>query len=144
MPIQKSKRQAQKSEKHLAFPDALAPVTRKLSFAEITGNLLKRRSQISKRRQSFSASSAPVTRKLSFAEITGTDCLEPFPDCLSSTALEYSSPTVAVLSKKLLHLPEEQIRQVKMIPCSMWRQRAEETSREECSLHSQLSRRSLS
>ncbi|KAM1773939.1 hypothetical protein ACFX12_043372 [Malus domestica] len=28
-----------------------------------------------------------------------------------------------------------------MIPCSMWRQRAEETSREECSLHSQLSRR---
>ncbi|KAM1797982.1 hypothetical protein ACFX12_032102 [Malus domestica] len=71
MPIQKSKRQAQKSEKHLAFPDALAPVTRKLSFAEITGNLSKRRSQISKRRQSFSASSAPVTRKLSFAEITG-------------------------------------------------------------------------
>ncbi|KAM1250065.1 hypothetical protein ACFX2G_033347 [Malus domestica] len=72
------------------------------------------------------------------------------------------------------HLPGEQIRQVKMIPCSMWRQRAEETSREECSftvssaegvraeelkklphlpeetsreecsLHSQLSRRSLS
>ncbi|KAM1518066.1 hypothetical protein ACFX1Z_021070 [Malus domestica] len=53
MPIQKSKRQAQKSEKHLAFPDALAPVTRKLSFMEITGNLLKRQSQISKRRQSF-------------------------------------------------------------------------------------------
>ncbi|KAM1056467.1 hypothetical protein ACFX13_030614 [Malus domestica] len=47
--IQKSKRQAQKSEKHLAFPDASAPVTRKLSFAEITGNLSKRRSQISKR-----------------------------------------------------------------------------------------------
>ena len=70
-PIQKSKRPAQKSEKHLAFPDALAPVTRKLSFAEITGNLLKRQSQISKRRQSFSASSAPVTHKLSFAEITG-------------------------------------------------------------------------
>ncbi|KAM1772307.1 hypothetical protein FF2_046296 [Malus domestica] len=55
--IQKSKRQAQKSEKHLAFPDASAPVTRKLSFAEITGNLSKRRSQMSKRRQSFSASS---------------------------------------------------------------------------------------
>ncbi|KAM2112044.1 hypothetical protein TB2_013084 [Malus domestica] len=71
MPIQKSKGQAQKSEKHLAFPDALAPVTRKLSFVEIMGNLLKRQSQISKRRQSFSASSAPVTRKLSFAEITG-------------------------------------------------------------------------
>ncbi|KAM2913154.1 hypothetical protein COP2_043839 [Malus domestica] len=53
MPIQKSKRQSQKSEKHLAFPDALAPVTSKLSFAEITGNLSKRRSQISKRRQSF-------------------------------------------------------------------------------------------
>ncbi|KAM2887262.1 hypothetical protein FF1_011163 [Malus domestica] len=48
MPIQKSKRHAQKSEKHLAFPDALAPVTRKFSFAEITGNLLKRQSQISK------------------------------------------------------------------------------------------------
>ncbi|KAM1826735.1 hypothetical protein ACFX13_026055 [Malus domestica] len=62
MPIQKSKRQAQKSEKHLAFPEALAPVTRKLSFAEITGNLSKRRSQISKRRQSFSASSAPVAQ----------------------------------------------------------------------------------
>ncbi|KAM1198592.1 hypothetical protein ACFX13_010165 [Malus domestica] len=51
--IQKSKRQAQKSEKHLAFPDASTPVTRKLSFAEITGNLLKHQSQISKRRQSF-------------------------------------------------------------------------------------------
>ncbi|KAM2480983.1 hypothetical protein PS1_004542 [Malus domestica] len=105
--IQKSKRQAQKSEKHLAFPDASAPVTRKLSFAKITGNLSKRRSQISKRRQSFSATSAPITRKLSFAEITGTDCLEPFPDCLPSTALEYSSPTAAVLPKKLPHLPEE-------------------------------------
>ncbi|KAM1019297.1 hypothetical protein ACFX2C_040820 [Malus domestica] len=68
MPIQKLKRQAQKSEKHLAFPDALAPVTHKLSFAEITGNLLKRQSQISKKRQSFSASSAPVTHKLSFAK----------------------------------------------------------------------------
>ncbi|KAM2412460.1 hypothetical protein ACFXTH_030695 [Malus domestica] len=45
--------EAQKSERHLAFPDALAPVTRKLSFAKITGNLLKRQSQISKRRQSF-------------------------------------------------------------------------------------------
>ena len=45
---------------------------------------------------------------------------------------------------RMPHLPGEQIRQVKMIPCSMWRQRAEETSREECSLHSQLSRRSLS
>ncbi|KAM1295940.1 hypothetical protein ACFX1Q_016625 [Malus domestica] len=70
-PIQKSKRKTQKSDKHLAFPDALAPVTRKLTFAKITGNLLKCQSQISKRRQSFSASSAPVTRKLSFAEITG-------------------------------------------------------------------------
>ncbi|KAM2757359.1 hypothetical protein PS2_019118 [Malus domestica] len=39
------------------------------------------------------------------------------------------------------HFPGEQIRQVKMIPCSMWRQRVEETSKEECSLHSQLSRR---
>ncbi|KAM2710911.1 hypothetical protein EV2_048432 [Malus domestica] len=53
--IKKSKRQARKSEKHLAFPDASAPITRKLSFAEITGNLLKRQSQISKRRQSFSS-----------------------------------------------------------------------------------------
>ncbi|KAM1149099.1 hypothetical protein FF1_029675 [Malus domestica] len=53
MPIQKSKKQAQKSEKHLAFPALLAPVMRKLSFTEITGNLSKRRSQISKRRQSF-------------------------------------------------------------------------------------------
>ncbi|KAM2087342.1 hypothetical protein EV2_032444 [Malus domestica] len=47
---QKSKRQAQKSERHLAFPDALTPITRKLSLAEITGNLSKRQSQISKRR----------------------------------------------------------------------------------------------
>ncbi|KAM1282314.1 hypothetical protein ACFX2I_022774 [Malus domestica] len=69
--IKKSKRQAQKSERHLAFPDASVPITRKLSFAEITGNLSKRRSQISKRCQLFSASSALVTRKLSFAEITG-------------------------------------------------------------------------
>ncbi|KAM1634897.1 hypothetical protein ACFXTN_011775 [Malus domestica] len=162
MPIQKSKRQAQKSEKHLSFPDALTPVTRKLNFAEITGNLSKRQSQISKRRQSFSASSAPVTRKLSFAEITGnlskrrsqiskrrqsfsasstlvtcilslaeiTDNLSKISDEEESTAvLEYSSPTAAVLPKKLPHLPKEQIRQVKMIPCSMWRQRAEETSR---------------
>ncbi|KAM2685896.1 hypothetical protein EV2_008852 [Malus domestica] len=57
------------------------------------------------------------------------------------TTLEYSSPTTAVLPKKLPHLPEEQIRQVKMIPCSMWRQRAEGTSREKYGLHSQLSRR---
>ncbi|KAM2964855.1 hypothetical protein FF2_022599 [Malus domestica] len=35
------------------FSALSAPVTRKLSFAEITGNLLKRQSQISKRRQSF-------------------------------------------------------------------------------------------
>ncbi|KAM1151845.1 hypothetical protein ACFX19_035122 [Malus domestica] len=69
--IQKSKRQAQKSEKHLAFPDASAPITRKLSFAEITGNLSKRRSQISKRRQSFSAASSPVICTLNFAQITG-------------------------------------------------------------------------
>ncbi|KAM1111977.1 hypothetical protein ACFX2B_044283 [Malus domestica] len=45
--------EAQKSERHLAFPNALAPVTPKLNFAEITGNLLKRQSQISKMRQSF-------------------------------------------------------------------------------------------
>ena len=69
--IQKSKRQAQKSKKHLAFPDASAPVTRKLSFAEITGNLSKRQSQISKRRQSFLASSTPVICTLNFAQITG-------------------------------------------------------------------------
>ncbi|KAM1344941.1 hypothetical protein PS1_034576 [Malus domestica] len=79
-PIQKSKRQAQKSEKHRAFPNASAPVTRKLSFAEITGNLSKCQSQISKRHQSFSASSTPVTRKLSFAEITGNLSKAPIPD----------------------------------------------------------------
>ncbi|KAM1050360.1 hypothetical protein ACFX13_032841 [Malus domestica] len=48
-----------------------------------------------------------------------TDCLEPFPDCLPSTALEYSPSTAAVLLKKLPHLLGGQIRQVKMIPCSM-------------------------
>ncbi|KAM1750573.1 hypothetical protein ACFX11_008795 [Malus domestica] len=40
-------------EEALVFSALSAPVTRKLSFAEITGNLLKRQSQISKRRQSF-------------------------------------------------------------------------------------------
>ncbi|KAM1470882.1 hypothetical protein ACFX1Q_041363 [Malus domestica] len=59
-----------KSERHLVFPDASAPITRKLSFAEITGNLSKRRSQISKRRQSVSIASTPVTCTLSLAEIT--------------------------------------------------------------------------
>ncbi|KAM1400124.1 hypothetical protein TB2_026764 [Malus domestica] len=83
MPIQKSKRQAQKSEKHLAFPDALAPVTRKLSFAKITGNLSKRRSQISKRRQSFSASSTPITCTLSLMKIT--DNLSKISDKEEST-----------------------------------------------------------
>ncbi|KAM1721605.1 hypothetical protein ACFXTI_022860 [Malus domestica] len=63
--------EAQKSKRHLAFPDASAPVTRKLSFAEITGNLSKHRSQISKRRQSFSASSTPVICTLNFAQIMG-------------------------------------------------------------------------
>ncbi|KAM1983075.1 hypothetical protein ACFX16_011526 [Malus domestica] len=58
------------------------------------------------------------------------------------TALEYSPSTAAVLSKKLPHLLGGQIRQVKMIPCSMWRQGAEGTSREECGLHDQLSRMS--
>ncbi|KAM1506116.1 hypothetical protein ACFXTO_002021 [Malus domestica] len=69
-PIQKSKRQAQKSERYLAFPNASAPITRKLSFAEITGNSSKRRSQLSKKRQSSSAASTPVTCTLSLAEIT--------------------------------------------------------------------------
>ncbi|KAM1108162.1 hypothetical protein ACFX2B_004783 [Malus domestica] len=82
-PIQKSKRQAQKSERHLAFPDASAPVTRKLSFAEITGNLSKRRSQISKRRQFFLASSTPVTCTLSLAKIT--DNLSKISDKEEST-----------------------------------------------------------
>ncbi|KAM1262633.1 hypothetical protein ACFX2G_028352 [Malus domestica] len=121
--IQKSKRQAQKSEKHLAFPDVSAPVTRKLSVAEITGNLSKRQSQISKRRQSFSAESSPVICTLNFAQITG-NLSKIFGERESTTALEYSPSTAAVLSKKLPHLPEEQIRQVKMIPCSMWRQGA--------------------
>ncbi|KAM1778190.1 hypothetical protein ACFX12_039708 [Malus domestica] len=69
-PIQKSKRQAHKSERHLAFPDASTAITRKLSFAEITGNLSKRRSQISKKRRSFSTASTPVICTLNLAEIT--------------------------------------------------------------------------
>ncbi|KAM1556673.1 hypothetical protein ACFX15_039629 [Malus domestica] len=69
-PIQKSKRQAQKSKRHFAFLDMSAPITCKLSFAEIKGNLSKRRSQISKRRQSFSATSTPVMCTLSLAKIT--------------------------------------------------------------------------
>ncbi|KAM1363299.1 hypothetical protein ACFX2H_028009 [Malus domestica] len=82
-PIQKSKRQAQKSERHPAFPDASAPITRKLSFAEITGDLSKRRSQISRRRQSFPDTSAPVTCTLSLAEIT--DNLSKIADKEEST-----------------------------------------------------------
>ncbi|KAM2841138.1 hypothetical protein PS2_029437 [Malus domestica] len=151
MPIQKSKRQAQKSEKHLAFPALLAPVMRKLSFTEITGNLSKRRSQISKRRQSFQPlSSTLITCTLGLTKIT--DNLSKISDKEENThtepffisenafptkplrslsvpyslgylckpmtpkqkylispgiALEYSSPTAAVLPKKLPHLPEE-------------------------------------
>ncbi|KAM1467101.1 hypothetical protein ACFX2I_032244 [Malus domestica] len=52
------------------FSASSAPITRKLSFAKITGNLSKRQSQISKKRQSFSASSTPITRTLSLMKIT--------------------------------------------------------------------------
>ncbi|KAM1912030.1 hypothetical protein ACFX14_000133 [Malus domestica] len=75
--FQRSKRQAQKSKRHLlfqtcrhlshaesalrksravcrsAFPDVLASVTCRVSFAEITGSLSKRRFQISKRHLFF-------------------------------------------------------------------------------------------
>ncbi|KAM2893193.1 hypothetical protein FF1_008578 [Malus domestica] len=76
------------------------------------------------------------------------------------TTLEYSSPTTAVLPKKLPHLPEEQIRQKeqaeKNTVCTVNSAEGvrteeleklphlpEEISREECSMHSQLSRNSL-
>ncbi|KAM1012383.1 hypothetical protein ACFX2C_042637 [Malus domestica] len=54
--------------------------------------------------------------------------LSPLPDCLPSLALEYSSSTVDVLLEKMPHLHGEQVRQVKMIPRSMWRQRANSSS----------------
>ncbi|KAM2928455.1 hypothetical protein COP2_035702 [Malus domestica] len=93
MRFQRSKRQVQRSKKHLlspklgllrnhgliseieevsAFSASSAPVTRKLSFAKITENLSKYRSQIAKMRLSLSASSALVTCRESFEEITGS------------------------------------------------------------------------
>ncbi|KAM3005750.1 hypothetical protein FF2_035849 [Malus domestica] len=76
------------------------------------------------------------------------------------TALEYSPSTAAVLSKKLPYLPEEQIRQKeqaeKNAVCTVNSAEGvrteelkklpylpEETSREECSMHNQLSRKSV-
>ncbi|KAM1814374.1 hypothetical protein ACFX14_027630 [Malus domestica] len=38
---QNSRRQAQKSERHLLYPDVSASITCTLSFVEITGNLSK-------------------------------------------------------------------------------------------------------
>ncbi|KAM2075374.1 hypothetical protein ACFX1T_038272 [Malus domestica] len=46
----------------------------------------------------------------------------PFPDCLPSIALRYSSSTVDVLPRKTPYLPGKQMMQVKMIHRSMWRQ----------------------
>ncbi|KAM1301587.1 hypothetical protein ACFX2H_012601 [Malus domestica] len=54
---------------------------------------------------------------------SGTDYLEPLPDCLPSLALEYSSSTSYASSSS-----GEQIREVKMIPRSMWRQCANSSS----------------
>ncbi|KAM1513250.1 hypothetical protein ACFX1Z_024702 [Malus domestica] len=58
---------------------------------------------------------------------SGTDCLEPLPDCLPSLALEYSFSSSYVSSSSTT-LPREQIREVKMIPRSMWRQFANSSS----------------
>ncbi|KAM2747043.1 hypothetical protein PS2_022566 [Malus domestica] len=51
----------------------------------------------------------------------------PFHDCLPSPALEYSSST-SYAPLRLPHLPREQIREVKMIPRSIWRQCANSSS----------------
>ncbi|KAM1986656.1 hypothetical protein ACFX15_034018 [Malus domestica] len=83
MGFQRSKGQAQKSERHLlfqtcqhlshvesalrksravcrsAFPDVSVSVTCRVSFAEITGSLLKRRFQISKRHLFFQTCQRP-------------------------------------------------------------------------------------
>ncbi|KAM2830570.1 hypothetical protein PS2_036107 [Malus domestica] len=76
------------------------------------------------------------------------------------TALKYSFPTAAVLPKKLPHLPGEQIRQKEQVEknavCTVNSAEGvraeeleklpylpEETSREECSMHSQLGRKSV-
>ena len=109
---------------------------------------------------------------------SGTDCLEPLPDCLPSLALEYSSSSFYAFSSSTTSAWGT-VREVKMIPRSMWRQFAnsssardkekeskrwalgkieernkdqhlslvparcaEETSREECSLHNHPSGRS--
>ncbi|KAM2506356.1 hypothetical protein ACFX1W_028810 [Malus domestica] len=101
--IQKSKRQAQKSEKHLAFPDVSAPVIRKLSFAEITGNLSKRQSQISKRRQSFSAASSPVICTLNFAQIMG-NLSKIFGEGESTLSLLFNHALVADTSERIVPL----------------------------------------
>ena len=45
-----------------------------------------------------------------------------FPDRLPSVALKYSSSTADVLPGKIPHLPEEQMKHVKLIHRSMWRQ----------------------
>ncbi|KAM1837595.1 hypothetical protein ACFX14_019383 [Malus domestica] len=56
-----------------------------------------------------------------------TNYLEPLPDCLPSLALEYSFIHL-MLPLRLPHLPGEKIREVKMIPRSMWRQFANSSS----------------
>ncbi|KAM1435873.1 hypothetical protein ACFX2I_043765 [Malus domestica] len=56
-----------------------------------------------------------------------TDYLEPLPDCLPSLALEYSS-SLFYASSSSTTSTWEQIREVKMIPRSMWRQFANSSS----------------
>ncbi|KAM2689942.1 hypothetical protein EV1_043179 [Malus domestica] len=68
--------------------------------------------------------------------------LSPLPDCLPSLALEYSSSTVGVLLEKM---PHPQVKQVKMIPQSMWRQRANSSStKQRITCHASIKSKSIS
>ncbi|KAM1024736.1 hypothetical protein ACFX2I_037878 [Malus domestica] len=52
---------------------------------------------------------------------SGANCLEPLPDCLPSLALEYSSSSFCAFSSSTTSAWGT-VREVKMIPRSMWRQ----------------------
>ncbi|KAM2132904.1 hypothetical protein ACFX1Q_014254 [Malus domestica] len=111
-----SKRRSQISKRRQSFSAASTPVTCTLSLAEITDNL----SKISDKEESrhtesfFMSKDAFPTKPLESFSVPyslGYLCkpMTPKQKYLISpgTALEYSSPTAAILPKTLPHLPEE-------------------------------------